>query len=360
MLGALVINSDGEKKRKMPYLLLLVLLLMSFVPGVAQAEDEGTLPEPPEVHSGAAVLMDEQTGVVLYAKEPDTLMYPASITKIVTGIVALENSEPDEPVTVSEEARYEDGTRIFLSPGEQKPMGELLYGLLLNSGNDAATAIAEHIDGTKEKFAERMNDFVNQLDLANTHFANPHGLFDEDNYTTAKDMAVITKYAMSNPRFREIVATKTLPWHGKEWDSELVNHNKMLWRYDGATGVKNGYTGESGNTLVTTASRDGFDLIVVLLKGNSSEEIYDDATRLLDYGFEYMRMKPPEKEIEPEAQPAAEAFAPSVVPATETETASEPAASSPPKWPVTVPWLLMNLFMVMVAFLKWKKGRRYT
>ncbi|OXS55084.1 hypothetical protein B1A99_24550 [Cohnella sp. CIP 111063] len=251
-----------------------------------QAAQNRQDPQELDIHSESAILIDGLTGTILYAKNENKTYYPASITKIVTGIVALEASSPDEIVTVSKEARYEDGTRVFLAEGEQVPMMKLIEGLLMNSGNDAATAIAEHIDGSKEVFAQRMNQFVTEkIGIKNTQFRNPHGLFDSEHYTTAKDMALIAQYAMKNSTFRRIVSTKTKPWNGEEWKSNLVNHNKLLRTYDGATGIKNGFTDESRFTLVGSAMRNGMELIGVVMKSATSNESYSDMTQLLDYGF---------------------------------------------------------------------------
>ena len=243
--------------------------------------------EKPRVRGESAVLIDAKTGTILYEKNAETRLYPASITKIVTGIVAIESSNIKDTVKVSKEARNEEGTRVFLAEGEEVTLENLLYGLLVNSGNDAATAIAEHIDGSKEQFAIRMNEFVrDKVGVTQTHFTNPHGLPDPNHYTTAKDMAFIARYAMKNDLFRQIVATKTKPWSGKEWKSELVNHNKLLWSYDGANGIKNGYTKAAGFTLVSSARRGDTELIGVILKASSNNELYADMTSLLDYGFD--------------------------------------------------------------------------
>ncbi|PRX65097.1 D-alanyl-D-alanine carboxypeptidase/D-alanyl-D-alanine carboxypeptidase (penicillin-binding protein 5/6) [Cohnella sp. SGD-V74] len=269
-----------------------ILLVIGFVSGLVgyptnmQAAQNRQDPQELDIHSESAILIDGLTGTILYAKNENKTYYPASITKIVTGIVALEASSPDEIVTVSKEARYEDGTRVFLAEGEQVPMMKLIEGLLMNSGNDAATAIAEHIDGSKEVFAQRMNQFVTEkIGIKNTQFRNPHGLFDSEHYTTAKDMALIAQYAMKNSTFRRIVSTKTKPWNGEEWKSNLVNHNKLLRTYDGATGIKNGFTDESRFTLVGSAMRNGMELIGVVMKSATSNESYSDMTQLLDYGF---------------------------------------------------------------------------
>ncbi|NBD23366.1 D-alanyl-D-alanine carboxypeptidase family protein [Paenibacillus glycinis] len=279
--------------RKRNRFLALLLILASFgyaCPVHAETADV----RPPELASEAAVLIDAQTGTVLYARNPEKQEYPASITKIITGIVAIEDEKDhlQDMVTTSKEARYEEGTRIYLSEGERQPLINLLYGMLMNSGNDAATAIAEHIDGSKAKFAARMNRFVQeQVGASHTHFVNPSGLPDKEQYTTAMDMAEIARYAMRNDLFRTIVGTKKMPWNGQEWKSTLINHNEMLGNYEGTTGIKNGYTGDSGFTLVTSAKRNGMEIIGVLLKSPTQSLLYKDMTKLLDYGFRHFDLQ---------------------------------------------------------------------
>lgn len=242
----------------------------------------------PVLSSESAILIDARTGTVLFERNADQELFPASITKIVTGIIAIEHeADLSQMVTVSQDARNEEGTRIYLSAGEQQSLRNLLYGMLLNSGNDAATAIAEYIDGSKAQFAQRMNEFVGEtIGTTHTHFVNPNGLPDPEQVTTARDMAMIARYAMRNGTFRTIVGTRRMPWNGKEWKSELINHNEMLGQYEGTTGIKNGYTGEAGFTLVTSAKRNGMELIGVLLKSPTQKMLYKDMTHLLDYGFQ--------------------------------------------------------------------------
>ncbi|MDG0812576.1 D-alanyl-D-alanine carboxypeptidase [Cohnella rhizosphaerae] len=224
---------------------------------------------------------------MLYVKNGDERLYPASIAKIATAIIALEQASLDDVATVSKTARGEEGTRVYLAEGEQVTMEKLLYGMMLNSGNDAATAIAERIDGSKEKFAERMNAFMRDTIKAyDSNFVNPSGLPDPNQYTTASDMAKLARYAMDNETFKRIVSTRKLPWSGQEWTSTLENHNKMLTDYPGATGIKNGYTIAAGNTLVGSAERDGMSLIGVVLKADSKKIAYSDMAAMLDYGFE--------------------------------------------------------------------------
>lgn len=268
-------------------LVLLCLAGVSIVPTMALAEEiEDSL----SLNSESAILIDSATGTLLFDKESDRLMYPASITKIVTGIIAIEEGNLDDIVTVSEAARNVDGTRVYLLEGEQVPLLKLVQGLLINSGNDAATAIAEYFDGSESRFADRMNEFVkDKIGTNNTTFRNPHGLFDEEHRTTAYDMALITRYAMQNPLFRSIVGTKQMEWVGEGWETTLYNHNLLLWRYEGTTGVKNGYVNESGNTLVASVKRGDSEWIAVTLKAGSAELAYSDMITMFDYGFEHFQ-----------------------------------------------------------------------
>jgi serine-type D-Ala-D-Ala carboxypeptidase (penicillin-binding protein 5/6) len=239
----------------------------------------------PDIKSESAVMIDAKTGDILYQKNSTDQMYPASITKIVTGILAVESGKLEESVIVSSEAAKADGTRVYLLEGEQVPLKKLVQGLLINSGNDAAIAIAEYMAGDVASFADQMNEFAKKVGADNTHFVNPNGLFDVEHYTTAEDMAKITQYAMENEVFREIVSTKELPWVGEGWETTLRNHHQLLWDYPGTTGVKNGYVNESKHTLVTSVSRDNLDVIIVTLKAPSSRAAYWDTMTIGDYGF---------------------------------------------------------------------------
>ncbi|WP_226537525.1 D-alanyl-D-alanine carboxypeptidase family protein [Fictibacillus halophilus] len=239
----------------------------------------------PDIKSESAVMIDAKTGDILYQKNSTDQMYPASITKIVTGILAIESGKLEESVIVSSEAAKADGTRVYLLEGEQVPLKKLVQGLLINSGNDAAIAIAEYMAGDVASFADQMNEFAKKVGADNTHFVNPNGLFDVEHYTTAEDMAKITQYAMENEVFREIVSTKELPWVGEGWETTLRNHHQLLWDYPGTTGVKNGYVNESKHTLVTSVSRDNLDVIIVTLKAPSSRAAYWDTMTIGDYGF---------------------------------------------------------------------------
>ncbi|MDM5318289.1 D-alanyl-D-alanine carboxypeptidase family protein [Fictibacillus sp. b24] len=262
-------------------LFLVLSLVMLMQTQFVQAAGENT----PEIKSESAVMIDAKTGDILYQKNSSEQMYPASITKIVTGILAIESGNLDDSVIVSSEAVKADGTRVYLLEGEHVPLKKLVQGLLINSGNDAAIAIAEYVAGDVASFADEMNEFAKKVGADNTHFVNPNGLFDVEHYTTAEDMAKITQYAMKNDVFREIVATKELPWVGEGWDTTLRNHHQLLWDYPGTVGVKNGYVDESKHTLVTAVSRDNLDVIIVTLKAPSSRAAYWDTMAIGDYGF---------------------------------------------------------------------------
>ncbi|MED1724580.1 D-alanyl-D-alanine carboxypeptidase family protein [Brevibacillus parabrevis] len=267
------------------YLLVVVTVMVNLDVPVAFAEGAPAI-APDQLFGESAILIDATTGQVLFEKNPHVRLYPASITKIATGIYAIEKGNPDDTVTVSKKARFEEGTRVYLGEGEQVSLRKLEYGLLMHSGNDAATAIAEHMSGTTEQFAQELNAYLaEKVGVTETHFANAHGLHDPNHYTTAADMAKIAQYAMKNPIFRQIVGTNRLPWDGKEWKSELINHNKLLRDYPGATGIKNGFTDQAMHTLVGSAKRGDTEMIAVTMKAASSNYAYKDVVKLLDFGL---------------------------------------------------------------------------
>lgn len=267
-------------------IVFIVLIIVGTHPLQTSAEE--TVVEPPELQAEAALLMEAQSGQILYSHNPDETMYPASITKILTGLIAIESGQLEETVTVSENAVHAGGTRVYLEVGEQKQLIDLVYGMLVNSGNDAAIAIAEHLGGSIEGFAKMMNERARELGATKSNFVNPSGMPDEAHVTTARDMALITQYAMLNDTFREIVGTKEYPWEGDGWQpGNIVNHNRLLWDYEGATGVKNGYTDAAQQTFVATSERNGQQLIAVCLKvSGAAENMYRDLTALMDYGYD--------------------------------------------------------------------------
>ena len=244
---------------------------------------------PPTLNSESAIVIESNTGKVLYEKDPDTQMYPASLTKIATAIYALEQSNIDETVKVSQKASNTGGSSVYLEKEEQVTIKKLIQGLLINSGNDAGVAIAEHMSGSMDQFSSDINNYLtNKIGVQNTHFENSHGLFDSDHVTTAADMAKITQYAMKNKLFREIFGTKELEWEGQSWDTILFTHHKLMRErpYEGITGGKTGFVNESGFTLATTAEREDLSLIVITMKSTSSSDAYNDTMNLLDYAFD--------------------------------------------------------------------------
>lgn len=245
------------------------------------------------IKSEAAVVLDSETGAVLYAKNPNERLYPASLTKIATAIYAIEKGNLDDLVTVSKNAASQDGTKVYLNEGEQVPLKKLIQGMLINSGNDAAVAIAEHLDGSVERFSENLNQYLqNKIGVSHTHFTNPNGLFNEDHYTTAMDLAMITIYAKKNPVFSEIFGTRELPWTGESWKTTLITHHLMLKGeipYPGITGGKTGFVEESKSTLATTAENGKLKLTAIALKAANKKIMYDDTEQLLDFGFKHFQ-----------------------------------------------------------------------
>ena len=203
-------------------------------------------------------------------------------------IVALEHSNLDEMVTTSKNASGTDGSTLWLAEGEKLKMIDLLYGIMLVSGNDATVAVAEHISGSVEKFSRLMTDKAHRIGAKDTNFTNPNGLPDPNHFSTAHDLARITAYGYKNFLFAEIINTKNkvIPWAGKDFDRDLYNENRMLWLYEGGNGVKTGYTDAAGRCLVSGAKRNGIQLITVVL---DSDTMWDDSIALLDFGFNQVK-----------------------------------------------------------------------
>ncbi len=243
---------------------------------------------PRRLTATAAVLMDARSGQVLYSRSPHLAWPPASTTKIMTALVALQAAPLDLPIRIRPDvAHFRVGSVVGLPEGARIPLRDLLYGLMLQSGNDAALAIAEGVSGTVPAFVARMNEEARRLGATQTHFTSPHGLYDARHYTTAYDLALITRVAMQNPVFREIVRTRRWLFAAPGGRPRLLwNHNRLLARYPGADGVKTGYVHQSGQTLVASATRNGWRLIAVVLH---SRDLWGDASRLLTYGFTYYR-----------------------------------------------------------------------
>ncbi|EGO64796.1 D-alanyl-D-alanine carboxypeptidase family protein [Acetonema longum] len=239
---------------------------------------------PPEIGAQAAILMDARSQYIYYAKERDKRMYPASTTKIMTLLVALKRGDPNSVVTVDPKASASMGSCLGLQAGEQMELKELLYGMMLVSGNDAAEAVAVHVGRNRPQFIRWMNEEAARIGVNGTRFSNPHGLPDPSNhYTTAFDLALITAEALNYPDFRRIVATKERTVASLNGGLRQVkNSNALLDTFYGVNGVKTGYTKAAGYCLVATARRGDTELIAVIL---NSPNRYQDAARLLEYGF---------------------------------------------------------------------------
>ena len=243
---------------------------------------------PIRITATAAILVDGRSGQVLYSRNPHLIWPPASTTKIMTALVAVQSTPLDTLITISPQvARFRDGSVVGLPQGARIPLRDLLYALLLPSGNDVALAIAEGTAGTVQAFVARMNAEAQRIGATQTHFGSPHGLYTPDNYTTAYDLTVITRAAMRNPTIAEIVRTKRWTFQPAGYARRvLYNHNKLLSRYPGADGVKTGYVGEAGLTFVASATHGGWRLIAVVLH---TRDMYGDSARLLSYGFAHFR-----------------------------------------------------------------------
>jgi len=237
----------------------------------------------PRVTARSAVVMEARTGRVLYERSMDNRQFPASTTKIMTLIIALEKGNLDDVVKVGPHAAGTEGSTLWLEEGDEITLRELLYGMMLHSGNDATVAVAEHIAGSVDAFARLMTDKAHEIGAKDTNFVNANGLPDDAHYTTAHDLALIASYGYTLPEFEEIVSTKeiTFPWV-KDETHLLRNENQMLWLYEGGNGVKTGYTDAAGRCLVSAAKRDGIQLVAVVLDSNW---MWNDSILLLDYGF---------------------------------------------------------------------------
>ena len=260
--------------------IVLMLALICLIP--CRSADAAA---PPEIIGVAGVLIDSESGQVLYVKEPHKHMYPASTTKVLTAIIAIESCNLSDIVTVPAEACGIEGSSIGLHENEQISMRDLVYALMLNSGNDAAVAIAIHIGGSVENFADMMNSRASALGAIDSHFENPNGLPDENHYTSAYDLSLIAKYAMKNQIFREIVSTQISEMHRTYPDAQtqLANSNRLFSRYPGTIGVKTGYTDIAGQCLIAASEKDGRELISVVLCSEGTG-IYDDSIALMEYG----------------------------------------------------------------------------
>ena len=277
---------------------LILTIISAVCLGKTDVKAADYWPDAPETLSPGVILMEESTGTILYEKNSDEAHYPASITKIMTTLLALENGNLSDMVTFSDDAiNNTEGSGIARDYGEQMTLEQCLYGVMLESANECAYAVAEHVGGTVENFVDMMNAKAKELGCTNTHFANPHGLQDENHYTTAHDMALIAQAAYQNETFRIIIGTKmyTIPPTNKHAEETVLrNHHDMLCTYHNANrkylypycvGGKTGYTATANSTLVTYAEKDGMTLICVVMDTQSPNQ-FIDTVNLFDYAFD--------------------------------------------------------------------------
>ena len=289
---------ENKKRIACLFLAMMIAVLSVFAPSLTVHAEGEYWPAGIDVASLSAIVMEVETGTVLYEKAADDAHYPASITKIMTALIAIENCDMDEVVTFSANAVYSveaGSSSIARDVGEEMTMEQCLYGMLLESANECANAIAEHVAGDISSFADMMNKKATELGCTNTHFVNANGLPDEEHYISARDMAIISSEAYKNDTFAKIVGTKTYvipPTNKHEEETLLNNHHKMLhyyktrkYIYDYCVGGKTGYTVAANNTLVTYARKDGMTLVCVVMCATSPDH-WTDTRALFDYCFD--------------------------------------------------------------------------
>lgn len=236
-----------------------------------------------EISSKIAVAYDRTSGRVIWGKDENKRSAMASTTKIMTAIVTLENGNLGDVVKVSSKSAWTGGSSLKLKTDDEVKLEDLLYGLMLKSGNDAAVAIAEHVGDSVEGFAEMMNKKAAELGLTDTHFVTPHGLDDPEHYTTAKELAIITDYAMKNKKFAQIVSTKEHNVCINGYTRQISNTNELLGILDGVNGVKTGFTNNAGRCLVTSINRNGWEIIVVVLRADTKKIRTKDSVKIIEY-----------------------------------------------------------------------------
>lgn len=293
--------------RMVSFFLILQLLFLSAAPDTSAAAEPESLswPEGPAITSGGAVLIEAGTGTVLYEKNAEDRFYPASTTKLMTALLAMENAALGETVVVSHDAVYNidtDSSRLWVDVGEELSMENSLYALMLPSANDLAYAIAEHIGGTMPEFAEMMNERAKSLGCVNSHFENPHGLDADEHYTCPADLAKIMRALIKYPTFLKISGSKNRQIPATNLCSEprwVLNTHLMIrgsYPYEGVIAGKTGHTDLAGANLVTYAKRGSLGLIAVIMKAPDDTTLYDETAALLDYGFANFSTKNMERE----------------------------------------------------------------
>lgn len=276
--------------RKTITIFSIIFILLSSI--ISAAGETAVSSNAPRIAASSAIMVDAKTGQILYEKNPHEQRSMASTTKIMTGIITLERANLNEEVTVSNHASEVGESELFLQAGERMRIKDLLYGLLLRSGNDVAVALAEHLSDSIDGFTELMNRKAYSIGANNTHFTNPHGLYDPNHYSTAYDLALIARYGLHDKILAEIVATKEyeIPRSSPKLLRKIKNYNKLLWEYPYATGIKTGHITQSGYCLVSSANKNGVELVAVVLNSPDSTTCFDDSRSLLEYGFDQFKV----------------------------------------------------------------------
>ena len=264
---------------------MLIMLLIPFYVFAGEGSIEPTITSP------YAVLMEQSTKRVLFNKNMREKVKIASTTKILTAIVAIENGDITENITISKRAALTGGSRVGIKEGSEVVLNSLLYGMLLKSGNDCAVAIAEHIGGSVEKFVDMMNKKAYEIGAKDSHFTNPHGLDAEDNYSTAYDLAIITCYAKQNETLSKIMGTESITLNFGNNSKYLANTNRLLFTYEYCDGGKTGFTNIANRCLVVTAKKDDLEIVAVVLGSETTDKRFMDGKTLLKYGIENYSME---------------------------------------------------------------------
>lgn len=281
-------------KKVISFMSVTIILVMNFTIVFADDENEEITQEDyvqvinqtkdePTLNSRIAVAYDRKSGEVIWGKDENKRTAMASTTKIMTAIVTLENCDLTQTVTISKKSAGTGGSRLGLKVDDKITMNDLLYGLMLKSGNDAAVAIAETVGGSVEGFAELMNEKAKELKLENTHYVTPHGLDDPEHYTTAVELAKLADYALQNETFAKIVNTKNYTVTINGYPKSISNTNELLGYLEGVNGVKTGFTNNAGRCLVTSVNRNGFEIITVILQADTKKFRTADSIKLIEY-----------------------------------------------------------------------------
>lgn len=281
-------------KKVISFMSVTIILIMNFTIVFADDENEEITQEDyvqvinqtkdePTLNSRIAVAYDRKSGEVIWGKDENKRTAMASTTKIMTAIVTLENCDLTQTVTISKKSAGTGGSRLGLKVDDKITMNDLLYGLMLKSGNDAAVAIAETVGGSVEGFAELMNEKAKKLKLENTHYVTPHGLDDPEHYTTAVELAKLADYALQNETFAKIVNTKNYTVTINGYPKSISNTNELLGYLEGVNGVKTGFTNNAGRCLVTSVNRNGFEIITVILQADTKKFRTADSIKLIEY-----------------------------------------------------------------------------